>query len=210
MAEKYREAIRIKSQPEAPTALSRDELRSMVTMAERSGDKATAAKYKQLLEQADKGSEDKKPAQLRANKAHARLRKTKGKLEAENAVLANLLEQVETQKALVSELVSELDSAENEYRVAVAEVAAGVSGQAPAKVEPIKLSLAKLMDGELDDIDLEDDGLFGYTEFEELGPAALEEAKSRKKQMLESFKQMAGSFFGEVRQKGQALQAEHK
>eukprot|EP00959_Pyramimonas_sp_CCMP1952_P222163 4644737-Pyramimonas_sp.AAC.1 len=55
MADKHREAIRIKSKSEAPTALSKEELRSMVAMAERTGDKATAAKYQQLLDQADKG-----------------------------------------------------------------------------------------------------------------------------------------------------------
>eukprot|EP00959_Pyramimonas_sp_CCMP1952_P335657 7028295-Pyramimonas_sp.AAC.1 len=43
-----------------------------------------------------------------------------------------------------------------------------------------KLSLAKLMDGELADLDLGDEGLFGYAEFEVLGPEALEESQETK------------------------------
>eukprot|EP00959_Pyramimonas_sp_CCMP1952_P034882 730668-Pyramimonas_sp.AAC.1 len=85
MADTYRAAIQAsqaKSQS-ATTALSKDELRSVVTMAEKSGDMQTAKKHRQLLDQMGKGSEQ--PAQLRANKAHARVRKLKSKLEAENA-----------------------------------------------------------------------------------------------------------------------------
>eukprot|EP00959_Pyramimonas_sp_CCMP1952_P051672 1079961-Pyramimonas_sp.AAC.1 len=69
MADKHRAAIQAKSQA-ATTGLSKEELRSMVTLAEKSGDVQTAKKYKQLLDQLGKGSEQ--PAQLRANKAHAK------------------------------------------------------------------------------------------------------------------------------------------
>ncbi|CAK0865325.1 unnamed protein product [Prorocentrum cordatum] len=211
MADKHRAAIQAKSQS-ATTALSKNELRSMVKMAEKSGDVQTAKKYKQLLDQLDKGSEQ--PAQLRANKAHAKVRNLKSKLEADNVVLQDLLAQVDKQRMLVAELVTELESADADYKEAVAEAAAGVGAPGKAAAAeaggPPKLSLAKLMDGDLDDLDLDDDGLFGYAEFEELGPEALAEAKRRKKQMPEPFRQMAGSFFGQVRQKGEALQAEHK
>eukprot|EP00959_Pyramimonas_sp_CCMP1952_P054718 1143517-Pyramimonas_sp.AAC.1 len=69
-------------------------------MAEKSGDVQTAKKYKQFLDQLGKGSEQ--PAQLRAKQAHAKARKLKSKLGAENVVLQDLLAQVDKQRVLVA------------------------------------------------------------------------------------------------------------
>ena len=188
----------------------------MVALAEKSGDSATATKYRAILEDRNKQSSE-QPAQIRANEAHASVQKLTTKLETEKEILDNMVEQVDIQQQLVDNVLTDLEKAEEEYRRAVRDLAAG-TGAAPAggsdtkqgdpKVPP-KFSLAKLMDGDLD-IQLDDENLFGLGDFEDLAPEALQESQARKQQMLESFKSMATQFFGEVREKGKALTEEHR
>ena len=89
MADKYRAAIKAKA-PAGAASLSRAELQSMVQMSEKTGDKTTAAKHQGLLDQVDKPVG--KPAQMRSNKAHAKVRKATARLEKESATPACLLE----------------------------------------------------------------------------------------------------------------------
>ncbi|CAK0815445.1 unnamed protein product, partial [Prorocentrum cordatum] len=130
-----------------------------------SGDSATAEKCKATLEK-----KPTVPARTRANQAISKAQQF-------------------TKYLAMSKKCGEVD-----YKAAVAAMAAGAGVVELCSAKP-KLSLAKLMDGELADLDLGDEGLFGYAEFEA---------------MLDHFRSMATHFLGEVRTKGEALQKEHQ